>query len=424
MIVNLATKFARRLLVGGGQNFVFLKDPELKLPALKKIDLYIHIPFCRNRCPYCPYNRIDYDPVLAEAYAAALMKEIELYRNRLGPAEIGSVYVGGGTPTTMIRELPKIFDLLRKRFRLSGQICLETNPADLTSETLSGLKAAGVSMLSVGVQSFNDKFLGLLGRNYSGHEAFSAVERALAAGFDSVNVDMMFVLPGQSSRELAEDLKTALKSAAQQFTLYPLFTFPYAAAGRHLALRKLKMPAFRSRRAMYGEVHRFFLDNGFKRVSVWGFKKGDSGTYSSVTRNSYIGLGAGAGTKLDTSFYLNTFSVREYIKRTGSGILPAALEMRLTENLNKYYWLYWRLYDTYVGKADLERVFGEGDLRLKLMLDLFKMSGFYTETKNGLALTERGSFYIHLAQNHLILNYIDKVWSRCLAEPWPENIPI
>ena len=153
----------RDLLVGEHGTFVFEPGRTVQLPDVAATDLYLHIPFCRSLCPYCPYNRVLYDPSLVTGYVRALHREIERYRELLGDIEIGSIYIGGGTPTTLLAELGPVLEHLRRRFRHTGPVAVETIPDDLDGKTLETLRSFGVSLLSVGVQSFDDRYLRLIG---------------------------------------------------------------------------------------------------------------------------------------------------------------------------------------------------------------------------------------------------------------------
>jgi oxygen-independent coproporphyrinogen-3 oxidase len=410
-------------LVGESGCYVFEPQRSVDLPAVNRIDLYLHIPFCRSLCPYCPYNRILYDKAHIEPYLSAVLAEIDAYHALLGRIEIGSVYIGGGTPTTMLDEMGQIFEHLRKCFILTGEIAIETIPSDLDDKSLSKLKELGINLLSIGVQSFDDRYLKAIGRNYKADILEPVITKAISAGFDTVNLDMMFVLPGQTTEEALTDLKKAFELGAEQVTLYPLFTFPYSAINKHKDFQHVKFPKLSVRRKMYRAIHDYALAHGFSRVSVWGFTRGDVPRFSSVTRNHYIGLGAGSGSYLPGMFYFNTFSVPEYIRTCAEGNLPVALKMDMTPAMERYYWLYWRLYDTYVPKHELTRIFKD-DIRIKGMLMLARRLGMLTEEKDRYVLTERGSFWIHLLQNHYIINYIDKVWSTAMKEPWPGRIEL
>ena len=421
MIVDAVTKAIRRVLVGREQEFAFTRTQDIYIPVLSQVGLYVHIPFCRSKCPYCPYYRVDYDENLAGPYTEAVLAEIEEYFSRLGRAEVTSLYIGGGTPTTLIDRLGVIIASIEQKSVISGDICVETSPADLNDGVVRKLQESGVNLLSIGVQSFDNRFLGLLGRNYDADQARAAAMAALSAGFRSVNMDLMFALPGQTTADVLNDLREALRLGANQVTAYPLFTFPYSSIGRYLRMRRVRTPRLFRLKHMYGEISSFLRRHGYQRVSVWGFKKGDSPRYSSVTRDIYVGVGAGAGSRLPDVFYFNTYSVSDYIAVASRGRLPIALAMDMTPELGKYYWLYWRLYETCLDSRQLQARFGS-DAKLKAMLGLARLLGLARQDSNRIELTERGAFYIHLLQNWFILDYINRVWSAAMSEPWPSRV--
>ena len=413
----------RDFLVGERGKFVFEPRHTVRLPRVSGTDLYVHIPFCRSLCPYCPYNRVLYDEKLAAAYVKSLHQEIAAYRELLGAIEIGSIYIGGGTPTTLLAELGPILDHVRNCFRHTGDIAVETIPDDLDAASLAELRSLGVSLLSIGVQSFDDHNLQKIGRRYRASMLPAAISRALAAGFDSVNIDLMFALPGQSTDQALADLEHALALGVEQVTLYPLFTFPYSSVGRLRKLAGVGFPNLRTRRSMYRALHDTAIARGMDRVSVWGFKMHEVPCFSSVTRDNYVGIGAGAGTCQPGIFYFNTFSVPEYIRTCSKGDLPVALQMPMTDTLQRYYWLYWRLYETSVSKADFSRRFA-GDVLIRWFAWLGQALKLMSDDDNRYVLTERGSFWIHLLQNYYVLDYIDKVWTRSMREAWPGRVEL
>jgi putative oxygen-independent coproporphyrinogen III oxidase len=423
-MMELLTRTIRRYLTGSNSSYIFKPARVPCLGNLQSSSLYIHIPFCRNCCPYCPYNKVTYDEKLVEPYIWALLSEIKLYRDILGRLRIPSVYIGGGTPTLLIDQLAQVVNHIRTNFELTGDICVETSPADIDSHLVEGLKRCGINLVSIGVQSFNDKFLQLLGRKYSSDKLIPAVEKIADAGFSSVNVDMMFSLPFQTDEDLLDDLRKAIALNVNQITTYPLFTFPYSSVGRYRKLRKIKMPRLSQRRRQYYLINELLRSEGYSRVSVWGFKKGNAPRYSSVTRDGYIGLGAGAGSDTPNGFYLNTFSVSEYISNCISGNFPTAMHMPFTKNMRNYFWLYWRLYDTSIPKKDLYNRFGNSDRRLKYFIKTLKFLRLAEEDNDGFVLNNAGTFWVHLLQNYFALNYINKVWTIAMQQPWPEAIPL
>ncbi|MEW6522945.1 MAG: coproporphyrinogen-III oxidase family protein [Bacillota bacterium] len=408
--------------MGFDQDFSFGHARDIDVSQVEKTALYVHIPFCKSLCPYCPYNRIKYDEGLVAPYLAALMSEIDQYYRRLGAIEVTSIYVGGGTPTNLAGRLGMVLDMIRERFLVTGEICMETNPGDIGPEVIDLLVQHGVDLISLGVQSFDDRYLQLLGRSYQSDILDRTVDLVVSSGFKTVNLDLMFALPGQTPAELMRDLARAVGTGANQVTTYPLFCFPYSTVGKYQKLKKVKMPDLAARRRMYRSIHGYLDEQGFQQVSVWGFGRGQAPRYSSVTRDYYIGLGAGAGSHVPGSIYLNTFSVKEYMRSCCEDRLPVALKMDLSHALSAYYWLYWRLYDTRIPKEQLFELFGAHNPKLTWLLRTLSFLGMAEDTRDQVTLNERGAFWVHLAQNYFALNYINKVWSVARETPFPARI--
>lgn len=419
----------RKFLVGKDQSFTFIshkKEPlDFKpLINLKKTNLYIHIPFCKSMCPYCPYNRVLFEEDKLERYFLALHQEIDLYQERIGSVAVESIYIGGGTPTNAIDYLEALIGHIKKKFSFTGDLAVETTVADINEENLLKLKALGVNLLSIGVQSFNNKYLKLLGRNYPSEMITNALELIETFDFKTVNIDLMFALPNQSEEHLLDDLNKANQMPVDQVTVYPLFTFPYSSVGDYLKLNKIKMPSFFKRKKFYKIILDFFKGENYKNVSVWGFKKSrkKSLKYSSVTRNQYIGFGAGAGTRLENVFYFNTFSIESY----ENALLdmkehPISIHLKITKKLSNYYWFYWKLYETEFLTDDFHK---HSDFKMKTILKIFRLLKFVEEKNDKTYLTDTGSFWIHLVQNLFVLDYINKVWEIMKKEAFPKKIDI
>lgn len=180
-------------------------DSELRYPHIHdETGIYVHVPFCKSLCPYCPYLKYRYDKSQVTTYLQALLKEIELVGSRCDDAHLGSVYFGGGTPTLLGDSLQEVLGALRSTFEISGPIAIESGPEQLTPDCLKLLRESGVSMLSVGVQSFDDNVLKALGRSYRSEILAHVLRLAADASFETLNVDLMFAVPGQSEAGLSE----------------------------------------------------------------------------------------------------------------------------------------------------------------------------------------------------------------------------
>ncbi|MBM4389087.1 MAG: radical SAM protein, partial [Deltaproteobacteria bacterium] len=194
---RLVRQFLLKLLTGERaivlrKNVPSQEELRANLENIDAIGLYLHIPFCEQICPYCPYNKELYRDSLAERYVAALKTEMDFYSAIVRDKPVTSVYIGGGTPTTMLHNgLGEIIDYMRNEFNLQCDIHMESHPNHLSAGNLSRIKALGVQHLSLGVEALFDRHLKFLRRPYTANDVREAVRRAVSAGFKCVNVDVM-----------------------------------------------------------------------------------------------------------------------------------------------------------------------------------------------------------------------------------------
>jgi putative oxygen-independent coproporphyrinogen III oxidase len=198
--------------------------------TLPPLSLYVHLPWCVRKCPYCDFNsHAVRDDVPEREYVDALLRDLEHDLPRVWGRRVQSVYFGGGTPSLFSPEaIERLLSELRARLALApdAEITLEANPGTVEQARFAGYRDAGVNRLSIGVQSFDDRKLQALGRIHGRDEALRAAEAARAAGFDNFNLDLMFGLPGQNVSQALEDLETALDQGPTHLSLYQLTLEP------------------------------------------------------------------------------------------------------------------------------------------------------------------------------------------------------
>ena len=188
-------------------------DHALAYQNTEKLGLYIHIPFCRSLCTFCPYCKVVYQETLAGEYVRALKREIAMVGSRSAVRKkVTSLYFGGGTPALLANEIAGILETVNRYFEITESVGLELHPADVTEQNLRLLKDAGVTRISIGIQSFSDNYLEILGRGTL-HWApmFSALN---AVPFETVSMDFIFALPGQTLESVKQDIDTAFSNGA------------------------------------------------------------------------------------------------------------------------------------------------------------------------------------------------------------------
>jgi len=423
LLKHLVTGSFDPLVMGRGQTDV---------PArLQRLGLYLHVPFCHNLCPYCPYHRVKFDAELFSRYETAAHQEIDLRARQMSESltasgcerpRIVSLYLGGGTPTVVPDALTRLVAHLADAFGQPGDVCIELYPSAMDDECLRLLRAAGVTMLSVGVESLSDRLLELIGRSHDAATAEDAVRRAAALGFDSINVDLMFALPRQTLDELDDDLCRVLALGVDQVSTYPIFGFPYTEWGLRLGLAKIVRPKGNVIRQMLDLIRRRCREHGLEQCAVWSFLRPRKKKFSSITRHHYLGFGPSAASMTGNQFFVNTFSIEEYAAALPVR-LPVALVLPVDRRLEMAYWLYWRIYEMKLGVADFHDLFGEDlDAVYGRSLKMLTRMGMMERTNGCYRVTEGAAYWVHRFQNEYSLNYINRLWGRCRQDAWPPEV--
>ncbi|OPX91046.1 MAG: Oxygen-independent coproporphyrinogen-III oxidase 1 [Pelotomaculum sp. PtaB.Bin104] len=391
-------------------------------PHLENFGLYAHIPFCRRICPFCPYNKMLYREDKAEEYCKALLVELRRYKEKFSAARIDSVYFGGGTPTSVTPRLVQLIDEIRGLFDTGKHIGVEAHPNDLNPENLRLLREAGVNMLSIGVQTFDSQLLKIIGRPYDGAKAKEAVQMALNTGFDTVDVDLIFALPGQKLDDVVNDVAMAFALGAQQVSAYPLIIFLYTGMKAHVRRLGLKKTGMAAEKKMLNAIIDLAQRYGYKRTSIWTYTREGAPRYSSVTRERFVGIGAGAASLNSGYFYLNTFDVEQYVDAVKKR-LPVSVGMKLPDRVEMLYWLYWRMYDMDIPSSRFTELFHEPiRRRFGLLLATFLFFGLATSEGDSIKLTKKGAYLFHLVEKGHSWDYLCRVWAGSMKESWPSEI--
>lgn len=240
--------------------------------------LYVHVPFCSSICPYCDFSVVHSASPSRRGFAARLGQEAALAADAWDdPRPFDTVYFGGGTPSQLRpEELVRVLHACRERLRLAKPapwVFLEANPEDVSAEACAVWRGLGVRTLSLGVQSFSDDALRVLGRRHSGRDAREAVLTALDAGFDTVSIDLIFGLRGQTEQDWRRDLAQAVSLGPQHLSCYQLTIHPRTRFGiqaGHGRLLELPEP---EQAALFLLTHRFLAEAGFEAYEVSNFAR-------------------------------------------------------------------------------------------------------------------------------------------------------
>ncbi len=279
----------------------YLRGGLLQLPALPPLSLYVHLPWCLKKCPYCDFNshEIRSGEVPEQRYIDALVADLESSLPLIWGRPVHSIFIGGGTPSLFSPQaIDRLLGDIRARLRLEPdcEITLEANPGTFEKNRFKAFRAAGVTRLSVGVQSFNDDHLRALGRVHDRAQAIAALEEA-AASFDTFNLDLMYALPGQSMEALDADLAQALALSPPHLSVYHLTIEP----NTYFAKFPPRVPEDDVAYAMLDRITEATAGAGLERYEVSAYAKAGHRCWHNVNYwqfGDYLGIGAGAHGKL------------------------------------------------------------------------------------------------------------------------------
>lgn len=292
--------------------------------ALPPLSLYIHVPWCVRKCPYCDFNSHEARGELPEeAYVAALLADLEMTLPQVWGRPVLTVFIGGGTPSLLsVAAMDTLLSGVRARLPLAAdaEITLEANPGTVEAGKFAGFRAAGVNRLSLGIQSLNDRHLKALGRIHDADEARRAADLALTT-FDNVNLDLMYGLPEQTVAEAGADLAAAIALGSQHLSAYHLTIEPNTWFHRYPP----SVPDDDTAAAMQDAVEAQLAAAGFEHYETSAFARAGKRSRHNLNYwkfGDYLGIGAGAHAKI--SFKNNilresrTRQPKAYLERAGS----------------------------------------------------------------------------------------------------------
>ncbi len=352
--------------------------------TLPPLSLYVHIPWCIKKCPYCDFNSHRAPAALPEAtYVAALVGELERSVETAAGRPLQSIFFGGGTPSLFsAAAIGSVLDAAERLIDFADdiEITLEANPGAAEQARFSGYRAAGVNRLSIGVQSFDDTQLQRLGRVHGASEAGAAVAMAQAAGFARINIDLMHGLPEQTADGALADLQRAIDSGADHLSWYQLTLEP----NTEFYSRPPALPAEPTLEAIAQRGHALLLESGFDHYEVSAYQRGGAARHNLNywQFGDYLGIGAGAHAKL-------------------SAMVDGQLSVRRRNNSRRP--------DDYLSRSDplaAEQVIDRAELPLEFMLNALRLregvAASLFSQRTGLELATIGSQLATLRRQGLL----------------------
>ena len=300
----------------------------INLKSAPPLSLYIHTPWCVQKCPYCDFNsHAIKDGVPEQAYLQALLADLQQDLPRIWGRRVISVFIGGGTPSVLSPDFYyQLFSELRALLALSGtaEITLEANPGTVDANHFKAYRDAGVNRLSIGIQSFNDEQLQRLGRIHNAAQARKAIEMARLSGFDNLNLDLMFGLPDQTVEQGLADIEQALEFQPEHLSYYQLTIEPNTYFHHHTP----RLPELDTIWEIQSQAQQRLASEGFAQYEVSAYSRNRRECVHN--RNywefgDYLGIGAGAHSKLTDVNRQAVYRIvkekhpRDYMRKTETG---------------------------------------------------------------------------------------------------------
>lgn len=280
--------------------------------ALPPLSLYIHLPWCERKCPYCDFNSHEASDIPEQAYVTALLQDLDEDLALAGDRQVRTLFIGGGTPSLFSAEsISRLLQGLRERLNLAANLeaTMEANPGSAEADKFLGFRQAGINRLSLGIQSFQDDKLLALGRVHDSEQAQAAIDYARAAGFDSFNIDLMHGLPGQSEANAIHDLEIALSFQPPHLSWYQLTIEPNTVFNK----RPPTLPVEDILADIQDRGELLLANHGYSQYEVSAYSRPDMACRHNLNYWSfgdYLALGAGAHGKITSQ----DGSIKRYAK--------------------------------------------------------------------------------------------------------------
>jgi oxygen-independent coproporphyrinogen-3 oxidase len=367
-----------------------------------KISIYIHIPFCEKKCPYCQfYNVYPKDSLILE-FQKALLKEIFLKKSLFENKEIISIYFGGGTPTLLnedfINEVLKNFKISKKT-----EITIETNPENAKFKKFKNLKKIGINRASIGVQSFDDDLLKVLNRNHSSKDAVNAIKNINLSGIDNISIDLMYDIPNQSVFSFEKTLNIVKDLNIKHISLYNL-TFEentpfFKNKEKYLPI----LPSEKDSLKMLNSAIKHLKKNNFLRYEISAFCKKNYNSIHNIgywTQREFLGFGPSSFSYIDKKREKNISNIKIYIKNIieDKSIIDFEEKLLYPQNLKELFLINLRLIDG----VDI-KIFEKNNDNLPLdVIRYLDNSIFIKKNKNRYKLSKKGLIFYDTLASEII----------------------
>ena len=370
---------------------------------MREMELYVHIPFCVQKCSYCDFLSMPAEDEVKKEYVSRLKEEIRQMSEKYPGRMVKSVFFGGGTPSILPGSaIVKIMDCIREHFQIreDGEITIECNPGTLDVSRLTQYKRAGINRLSLGLQSADDRELKLLGRIHTYEDFLKSFDCARKCGFDNINVDVMSGLPTQKLKSWEQTLKKVTGLKPEHISAYGLIIeegtpfwkiYGYDEETRQKGGQPLFLPSEEEERQMYAFTEAYLAKKGYERYEISNYAKPGCQCVHNRgywDRSDYLGLGLGASSMMDNCRFSNTGSMDAYLK--GQTLEGEVYRLSRREQMEEYMFLGMRMMEG-ISRADFLKQFQVTvDFVYADVLKNLKQEGLILDEEGRIRLTDRG----------------------------------
>ena len=373
---------------------------------MRLLELYIHIPFCKKKCKYCDFLSGPSTADERESYVKSLCQDIRSYAHLAKACRVISIFVGGGTPSTLTAfQMQQIFSAVRDTFVVeeNAEITVEMNPGTVDREKLSGYKICGINRLSIGLQSTKNRELQILGRIHTYEEFLQSYQWAREAGFQNINIDLMFAIPGQTGEAWRAHLRQVAELKPEHISAYSLII----EEGTPFAECELDLPDEDTEYQMYEDTAGILAEYGYQQYEISNYAKDGYACRHNIgywKRTEYLGLGLGASSLYGENRFSNTRDMQEYLGFSGNTerIRKDVLKLSLKDQIEEFMYLGLRMTEG-ISEIDFEQNFGQKLENIYgSVLQKYKETGFLEKTGANWRFTRKG---IHVS-NHILAEFL------------------
>ena len=376
--------------------------------GVKELELYLHIPFCVQKCRYCDFLSAPCNEQDLAAYVASLAQEIRAYEGRFAEYKVTSIFFGGGTPSLLSgKQMQELMSRIRENFSVEtdAEVTMEMNPGTVTAEKLAGYRKAGINRLSIGLQSADDRELKLLGRIHDYQTFLETFRMARECGFENINVDLISSVPGQTRKSWEQTLRKTAELRPEHLSAYSLIieenTPFYALYGEEAAAEERKrkgfpeLPGEKEERDMYRDTACILAEYGYHRYEISNYALPGRECRHNLgywERKEYLGLGTGSASLIGHRRWNHIRDTKEYLKHAADPDRLKTDEEQLsrTDEMEEFMFLGLRKIDG-ISEAKFLETFGQSIEEIYgPVLKKLEAEDLLLRKEGRIRLTERG----------------------------------